>query len=105
MWKDRRQGLLKPLPVPDRRWREISIDFIEKLTESDGCKNLLVITECLGKEVIMEPVEHIDVDTVARVFIKEVYRHHGLPVGIVSDQGKAFVNRFWKRVCQLLGIT
>jgi hypothetical protein len=31
VWRDRRQGLLKPLPIPERKWREISIDFIEKL--------------------------------------------------------------------------
>jgi transposase InsO family protein len=105
LWRSRRQGLLKPLPIPDRRWREISIDFIQNLHEAQGYRHLLVITDRLSKEVIIEPVKNMDVDTVVEVFFKEVYRHHGLPGAIVSDRGKAFVNRFWKRICQLLGIT
>ena len=31
VWRDRRQGLLKPLPIPERKWRDISLNFIEKL--------------------------------------------------------------------------
>ena len=31
VWRSRRHGLLKPLPIPERKWRKISIDFIEKI--------------------------------------------------------------------------
>ena len=27
-WKDKKQGFLKPLPIPSRIWSEISIDFV-----------------------------------------------------------------------------
>ena len=32
IWRDRKHGILKPLPVPERKWRDISMDFIEKFT-------------------------------------------------------------------------
>ena len=105
IWRSRRQGLLKPLPIPDRCWHELSMDFIVELPESDGCKNIMVTTDRLGKGVIFEPCERIDTETVANKFIWGIYRHHGPPRAIVSDRGKQFVGRMWKRFCQLMRIT
>jgi hypothetical protein len=34
IWRQKKWGLLKPLPVPDRIWSEISIDFITGLPET-----------------------------------------------------------------------
>jgi hypothetical protein len=103
-WRDRRQGFLKPLPIPDRLWREISVDFITELPRSDDCTNLMVITDRLGKGVILEPMRTIEAKDVARVFLRTFYRQHGLPAAIVSDRGTQFVSALWKRVCQLLKI-
>jgi len=104
VWRDRRQGLLKPLPIPERKWREISIDFIEKLPVSGGCTNLMVIVDRLGKGIILEPLEKLDTDYVARRFIKCFVGHHGIPSAITSDRGSQFVNELWGRICELLGI-
>ena len=105
VWRERKHGLLKPLPIPERKWREISIDFITELPLSNGCTNLAVITDRLGKGNIIEPMEKIDADTTARMFIRTFYRRHGLPSAIVSDRGSAFVSALWIRICQLLKIT
>lgn len=40
----------------------------------------------------------------AKLFVKHVFRLHGLPESITSDRGTQFVNRFWKRLCACLGI-
>ena len=105
VWRDRKQGLLKPLPIPQRVWRHISIDFIEKLPLSDGRENIMVITDRLSKGVILEGLEDLEADTVAKTFIRCFYPHHGLPDGIVSDRGSVFVGHLWKRMCQMLKIT
>ncbi len=103
-WRDRRNGFLKPLPIPERIWSEISMDFITELPLSEGCTNLLVVTDRLSKGVIMEPCSTISAEAVAEKFIRTVYRRHGLPKAIVSDRGTQFTGALWARVCQLLNI-
>ena len=49
----------------------------------------------------MDKIETVDV---AWAFVREVYRHHGLPQSITSDRGPQFASSLWKQVCQLLGI-
>ena len=38
-------GFLKQLPIPERPWNSISMDFIEKLHGSDGYNAILVIVD------------------------------------------------------------
>lgn len=104
VWRDRRQGLLKPLPIPDRKWRYIAIDFIETLPASSGCEHIMVIIDRLGKGAIPIPCEKIDTYTVAQKLIQNFIGYHGIPASIVSDRGTQFVNGMWKRFCELLGI-
>jgi len=103
-WRTRLQGLLRPLPVPERIWQELSVDFIDKLPESNGCKSLMVITDRLSKAVLLFEMTSTTAEDVARVFIQNVYRHHGLPRSIVSDRGPQFVGRVWKVICKLLRV-
>ena len=103
-WRERKWGLLKPLPIPERIWRDISIDFITKLPESNGSTNCMVITDRLGKGVIFEDLPDIEAETVAKRFVRCFYRYHGLPDAIVSDRGSQFVGHLWRRICQLAGI-
>ncbi|GMF16976.1 unnamed protein product [Phytophthora fragariaefolia] len=39
----------------------------------------------------------------ARLFVDMVLRHHGIPIGIVSDRDPRFTARFWQEVFTLLG--
>lgn len=103
-WKDRRQGFLKPLPIPERVWSEISMDFVGDLNPSKGRTNILVVTDRLSKGVFFKGLKDTKVETVARWFVRHYYPVHYLPRAIVSDRGTQFVGMFWARVCQLLGI-
>jgi hydroxyacyl-ACP dehydratase HTD2-like protein with hotdog domain len=51
-WRTKRQGFLKPLPIPDRIWAKISIDFITDILELEGCTTIVVITDRFNKGVI-----------------------------------------------------
>ena len=41
---------------------------------------------------------------VADVFLKEVWKHHGLPTEIISDMDAKFAGEFWESLCKKLGI-
>lgn len=102
--KERRQGLLKPLPVPDRIWRHISVDFIVELPDSQGYTNIMVVTDRLSKGVLIEPCKDITAETVAEFFLKTYLRQHHLPESIISDRGTQFVGALWSSICKSLGI-
>lgn len=104
-WRDGLHGLLKPLPVPDQIWKEISIDFITDLPESEGCTILLVVTDRLSKDIVLVPLPDMSTETLVQAFIKHVVAYHWLPTAIVSDRGSQFVSALWKRLCEVLGIT
>ncbi len=103
-WKDRWQGFLKPLSVLRQIWRKIFIDFVVNLLSSEGCTNLLIITDCLSKRVILEPCKNMTAEWVTQTFIQCFYRAHELFIAIVLNWGTQFVSSLWKRVCQLLKI-
>jgi len=46
----------------------------------------------------------IDAQDLARIFLSQVFAKHGTLTDIVSNQGKHFISRFWRLLCQLLGI-
>ena len=99
-------GLLQPLPVPQRPWTSLSMDYIEQLPSSGGFDSILVIVCRFSKMAIFLPTH-----TTARSrdladdFLKHVFSKHGLPDDIVSDRGSKFVSKFWRTVTNKLGIT
>ena len=80
------------------------MDFITDLPESEGCTNMMVVTDRLSKDVVLVALPNLDVETVAWAFIKHVVAYHWLPKAIVSDRGSQFVSGLWKRLCEILGI-
>lgn len=105
-WREKRRGLLKPLPIPERVWRDITMDFITDLPPSRRTKatSCMVITDRLSKGKIFEAMTSITAEAVADKVIQCFVRHHGFPGSIVSDRGTQFVGRFWKRLCEKLKI-
>ncbi len=53
--RDKIPGLLQPLPVPDRPWQHLSMDFASFNKDKHGYDNVLVIMDRLSKESISIP--------------------------------------------------
>ena len=92
IWREQKQGLLKPLPIFARIWTELSINFITGLPPSNTYTNILVVTDRLSKSIIAVPMKKIRAIDVAQKLLEQVFQHHGLPTEIVSDRGRQFVS-------------
>jgi hypothetical protein len=100
---DRHQGLLQPLPIPERPWQDISVDFITHLPPSNGFDAILVVVDRLTKMRHYVPCYMTDsAEEVARLFTREIYRLHGAPKSVISDRDVRFVNSFWEHLSDRL---
>lgn len=98
-------GLLQPLPTPNRVWEEISMDFIDGLLTSKGFTTIWVLVDRLSKFSYFIPIAHpYTAQKLAQLYMKEVYRAHGMPKVIVSDRDPVFTSIFWKEICKLTKI-
>jgi transposase InsO family protein len=102
--RDRTPGLLQPLPIPDRPWQHISVDFKEFPPDKSGQDNLIVFICRLSKRSISIPCyKDTDAQQTARIYLDRVWRYYGPAETIVSDRGPQFVSEFWKEFNRILG--
>ena len=104
--RHRPYGLLQPLPVPDRPWHSISMDFVEELPKSNGFNSLLVIVDRASKQTLLIPTTTSCTSLdLARLFLYHVFAKHGLPKHITSGRGSEFVSIFMRSLGEILGMT
>ncbi|QRV77026.1 Retrotransposable element Tf2 protein [Ceratobasidium sp. AG-Ba] len=95
----------KPLPIPQKPWEDLAYDFIVKLPESQGMDSILVVINRFSQQAHFIPcLESTNAEGVADLFIKEVWKLHGLPKTTVSDRGPTFDSQFLKALYAKLGI-
>ena len=101
--RHRPYGLLQPLPIPERPWHSISMDFIEQLPESNGFTAILVVIDRLSKECIFIPsTDTVTAPDVADAFVTHVFSKHGIPLHVSSDRGSEFTSHFFRSLGSLL---
>ena len=104
-WREQKHGLLKPLPIPERIWSELSVDFIIGLAPNKDCTSIMVVIDRLSKSIIVVPMKETRTIDVAQTLLEHIFQHYVLPTAIVSDRGTQFVSMLWTEVCRLVKIT
>ena len=77
------------------------MDFItgllKKIKQHDA---IMVVVDKLRKEDHFIPIEStFKVIDVVDVFMKQIFRLHGIPKTIISDRDTKFTSNFWKGLC------
>jgi len=81
-------GSLQQLPILERPWNSISMDFIKKLPSSSGFDTILVIVDQLSKQAIFISTHNtITSAELVRLFVTHIFSKHGVPSYIMSNRG------------------
>ena len=98
-------GLLQPLPVQEWKWEFISMDFIIGFPmtwrQNDS---IMVVVDNFTKATQFIPMQYTHkTDDIEKIFMKEIFKLHGLPKEIISDRDVKFTSNFWKGLFAYLG--
>src|SRR5436305_11747149 len=85
-------------------WSSISIDFIVQLPTVHSYNQVWIVVDRFTKMVHFILLKSTTAHELADGFVKEIWRHHGLPLDIVSDRDPKFTSNFWKAVMKKLDI-
>ena len=100
-----RSGLLNPLPIPQWKWDNITMDFVFcfPLTQKKY-DYVWVIVDKWTKSAHFLPVRlDYSMDRLAELYVNEIFSLHGIPISILYDRDPWFTSRFWKELQSALG--
>lgn len=102
---DAKPGLLQPVPVPTGVWESVSIDFIGGLPPSDDKHCILVVIDRLSKNAhfiaLSQPYTAVKT---AQAYMDHIFKLHGMPKDIISDQDPTFLSEFWQELFRVQSV-
>jgi hypothetical protein len=98
-------GQLHPLPIPTGPWMSVSMDYIVELPRSNGYNTILLCVDRLTKMAHFCPTTtNVTAEESAKLYIKHVFKYHGLPNDIITDRGPQFTSAFTTKLLKLCDI-
>ena len=97
--------MLQPLPIPEWKWEEISMDFAMGFPRSrQGHDAVWVVVDRLTKSAHFLSIRQTDpMDRLAQVYVREIVRLHVIPKVIISDRDGRFTSGLWRGIQKGLG--
>ncbi|GJP50204.1 hypothetical protein CLOM_g9349 [Closterium sp. NIES-68] len=99
--KQKKAGLLQPLPVPEQPWQVVSLDFITELPPtSSGHDAILVVIDKFSKMGHFIPT-HTTARTeeTAQLFVRHIISQHGIPTTLISDRDPSSLASSGRNLC------
>lgn len=91
-------------------WQIIDTDLVTRLPPSKGIDGktytaIATYVDLYSKQAHFAlTTDKVDANDIVDLHIRDVFRLHGLPQGIISDRGPQFMFRFIKALYEKLGI-
>ena len=96
-------GLLQPLLIPEWKWKNITMDFVSGLPMGKRASMRFGHHRPTNQICTFLPMKMVDlVEKLAKLYMNEVVRLHGVPVLIVSDRDPRFTSWLWAIAQQAL---
>ena len=98
---------LQPLPLPKHPWEDLSMDFITGLPSTQqGNDAILTFVDRLTKYAHFVPTTtSVTAAGTADLYIRNIYRLHGLSKSIVCDRDPRFTAELFQEVFKRLGVS
>jgi hypothetical protein len=104
-FRDKKPGLLHPLPIPETPWEHISVDGKDMPKNRNGCDYIWVFVDRLSKMTFVIPGHKTDAARdIARHYYERIFPVMGMPSSILSDRGPQFISAFFGELCKIAGV-
>ncbi|XP_069155717.1 uncharacterized protein [Solanum lycopersicum] len=105
IWAQQLMMVFYRMPIPEWKWERIAMDFVVGLPRILGKFDAIwVIVDRLTNFAHFVPVKTTyNSEKLAKIYIREIVRLHGVPISISSDRGTQFTSHFWRSMQKELG--
>ena len=94
-----------PNAVPKGPWQVITADLITGLPKSEGFDSVAVVVDRFTKQVHLSATNAtLSAEGLADLYIRDVFKLHGLPKQVISDRGPQFAAKYMRRILETLGV-
>jgi len=101
----RHHGQLHPLPISDGLWKSVSMDFVVQLPPSQGHDAIYVCVDRFTKMAhFVATSSNVTAEGTADLYLRHIFKNHGLPGDVVSDRGTQFTAKFTRRLLELVEV-
>lgn len=84
-------GMLQPLPIPEKPWSQVTMDFIEALPNSEGRSVIWVVVDRITKYSHFIALKHpYTAENLTEIYYNQIHKLPGFPEVIVSDRDVVF---------------
>ena len=103
--RQKKAAPLNPHTPPELPWESISLDVIGPLPESNGFNAILSVIDRFSKMIHIIPMTtELSTKGLIDIYLKQIWKLHGIPKKITSDRGPQFTSELMKELCIRLGI-